>query len=105
MDGERDLLAKGLREHTGVAERVEHDVTTCRQAVCPHGQEELSARRRQRVGGCLPKVFFEPFHRREGGAVFLDEASERAANTLPAESALEQREVNVATGLVPGAER
>ena len=69
-----------------------------------HRQQQVRARRRERMRGFIAQQFFERFDGGESRAILIDESSQRPAETFAAQGPREQREVNVAPGFVPGAE-
>src|SRR5207247_669815 len=99
-----DFLAEGIGQHASVAETMKNHVTTSLELVPAHRQEQVSARRRKRMRRFIAKLLLERTDGREGRAVFGREPPQRAPETFAAQSAGKQREVNVATGFVPGAE-
>src|SRR5438046_4054436 len=78
MNREGNLLAKGIRQHAGVTETMKRHVTTGRQLVPPHRQQQFGAGGREAVGRFLAELHFQRLDRGQGSAVFVNESAQRA---------------------------
>src|SRR5438067_12843824 len=68
-----------------------------------HGPEQLCARRTERMPRFFAQGRLEFFSRRQGGAIFLDKASQRRAIAFAAQAAGQKRQMDIPARLIPRA--